>query len=329
MPLSWVYRLLAGAHRLLGRWQARSRVCPDLAPVPLVVVGNWVVGGAGKTPTTLALVQHLQREGWTPGIVSRGHGRLASTVQLIDAERDDAASVGDEPLLLARRSGVPVCVGRDRRVALALLRKARPEVDIVLSDDGLQHHRLPRDLEVVVADARGRGNGLCLPAGPLRQPVPAQLPDNTLLLYTSGRASLDLPGHAAQRVITDILPWRAWREGGEGVQPCEDDRRGWALHLRQRPVHAVAGVADPTPFFLQLRELGLAVTPIALRDHDPMDTRPWPQDAQDVVMTEKDAVKAHRWAHGHTRLWVARLDLAVDATFWTAFKARLQHLRPG
>lgn len=320
-PFSWLYRLLAYLDRRLNQ-PHRSPDRDGSAPAPpVIVVGNWVVGGAGKTPTTLALLAHLRASGWTPGVVSRGHGRRSHAPRLVDPAQHGADDVGDEPLLMALRARVPACVARDRCQALDQLLQAHPEVDIIVADDGLQHHRLYRDLEIIVADERGDGNGLCLPAGPLRQPIPARVPEQALLLYTGGVASLPLPGHIARRRLTGVVAFEAWQQGS-----LPEPSGGWEA-LQGRRVHAVAGIAAPDRFFDQLRAQGLDLQAVALPDHDPMHSRPWPHDATDVVMTEKDAVKASRWVGGRTRLWVARLDLQPEPSFWSALDRRLAALR--
>jgi len=172
-------RLLQPLSALYGVLQRRHarRASPAVAlPVPVLVVGNVVVGGAGKTPTVMAVVAALARRGHRPGIVSRGHGRAGSAPRVV-AQADHPHDVGDEPLLLARRSGVPVAVGRDRVAAARTLMQAHPEVDVIVADDGLQHRALPRRAELLVFDERGAGNGLLLPAGPLREPLPRRLAD--------------------------------------------------------------------------------------------------------------------------------------------------------
>src|SRR6187549_3508711 len=152
--LAGLYAQLAGLHRLLAR--------PQRLGIPVIVVGNLIAGGAGKTPTTIAVVRLLRAFGWHPGVVSRGHGRRGRGV--IEVSRESRAiDCGDEPLLIRLRTGVPVVVDRDRVAAARALRKAHPQVDIVVADDGLQHHRLGRDLQVIVFDERGAGNGLLLP----------------------------------------------------------------------------------------------------------------------------------------------------------------------
>ena len=172
LPLSWLYGAVVALRRGLFR---TGLLRATRLPVPVVVVGNLIAGGAGKTPTTLALVSLLREQGWTPGIVSRGHGREGAG--LYEVTRDSSAlHSGDEPLLLHLRSGAPMVVGADRVAAARTLLQRHPEVDLLLSDDGLQHLRLARDVEVIVFDERGAGNGWLLPAGPLREPVPAAAP---------------------------------------------------------------------------------------------------------------------------------------------------------
>jgi tetraacyldisaccharide 4'-kinase len=298
---------------------------PLLAPVPTVVVGNWVVGGAGKTPTTLALLAHLQDRGWKPGVVSRGYARSGQTVQRVDPLVHSAQEVGDEPLLMARRSGVPVVVGHDRRRAREWLLHTAPEVDIVLADDGLQHHRLCRDLEVVVVDERGAGNGWCLPAGPLREPLPQRLSERTLVLYSGGSAVLKLPGYRAQRQLAGVQRLQDWLQ----TRPRAPDG-GWS-ELRGLAVHAAAGIGVPERFFNALRQQGLSLVHThALPDHDTWDDAPWPADVGDVIVTEKDAVKltAAHVADSTTRVWVARLDLVLPTEFVAELDRRLQSLRP-
>src|SRR6185436_3102494 len=144
---------------------------PSPLAVPVIVVGNVIVGGAGKTPTVIALVELLRAWGLRPGIVSRGHGRRDGAPLLLDAASEATAraeAFGDEPMLMHRRTGAPVAVARERREAALRLLEAHPHTDVLIADDGLQHHELPRDIELVVFDGRGVGNGWTLPAGPLR-----------------------------------------------------------------------------------------------------------------------------------------------------------------
>ena len=314
-PLSWLYRALAALHALPYRrgWRAAQR-----APVPLLVVGNLVAGGAGKTPTVMAVVELLRAQGWTPGVVSRGHGRRGHAVQAV-ARTTPAAEVGDEPLLIHLRTGAPVVVGADRAAAARALCAAHPAVDILVADDGLQHHRLHRDAALLVFDDRGAGNGLCLPAGPLREPLPATLPPHTLALYNAPRASTPLPGLTGTRRLAGVQPLADWWAGA----PLPADG-GWdALRARLdgATVLAAAGLARPEPFFAQLRAQGLALAPLPLADHHPFHPLPWPPATPDVVLTEKDAVKLRPDAVGGTRVWVARLDFRPEPAFAGALRA--------
>jgi tetraacyldisaccharide 4'-kinase len=309
-PLSLLYRALASLHRLMARPQRIGR--------PVIVVGNLVVGGAGKTPTTIALVQLLRGRGWTPGVVSRGYGRSGAGVAEVQAH-SRAAEVGDEPLLIHRRGRVPVMVGADRVAAARALCAAHPEVDIVLSDDGLQHHRLARDLQVIVFDERGAGNGLCLPAGPLREPLPQALPARTLLLYNAPAPSTRLPGFGAMRRLAGVLPLADWQRGEAA------SAEGWQA-LRGRRVRALAGIAAPERFFAMLRAQGLEIDPQALPDHADLATLPWPDDPSlDMLLTEKDAVKLPPSLTSQARVWIAPLDFEPDAAFAAAVVRLLPH----
>ncbi len=168
LPLAALYGALTALRRALYRTGVLRSVALG---VPVVVVGNLVAGGAGKTPTVMAIVRLLRERGWNPGIVSRGYGRASADVLEVEASMPAAAS-GDEPLLLKRRTGAPVMVGSDRVAAGRALLERHPHVDVIVADDGLQHLRLARDVEVWVFDERGAGNGWLLPSGPLREPLP-------------------------------------------------------------------------------------------------------------------------------------------------------------
>jgi len=315
-PLSLIYRAVSGARRLafaLG-WLKTER-----APVPVVVVGNLVVGGAGKTPTVIALVQALREAGWTPGIVSRGHGRSEQAAKEV---HDDslAAEVGDEALLLRLRTRAPVWVARRRIEAARGLCTAHAEVDVLVADDGLQHLALVRDVQVIVFDERGVGNGWQLPAGPLRQALPIYVPVNSHVLYNAARHSTCWPGALAQRSLAGAVALQDWWCGQPPSMPA-------LLALRGRPVLAAAGMAAPQRFFDMLAEAGLQPTPLPLPDHHGFDTLPWPPGTADVLVTEKDAVKLPRQPQGTTRIWVVALDFQLPRDFRTAVldNLRLAH----
>ncbi len=246
--------------------------------VPVLVVGNLTVGGTGKTPLVLWLVDRLREQGYRPGIVSRGYGAKPSR-QPISVRLDSAAEqVGDEPLLLARRSACPVMIHPDRvRAARALL--AAHSVDVIVSDDGLQHYRLARDLEIAVVDGQRRyGNGRLLPAGPLREPI-SRLDSFDFLVCNGanpgpGEARMTLHGDSAISVVDPLRVRPLSRFGGGGR------------------VHAVAGIGNPARFFAHLRGAGLAPIEHAFPDHYAFTPDDFVfQDTLPIIMTEKDAVK--------------------------------------
>ena len=301
-PLSLVFGALVRIRLQLFHWDWLHATKPA---VPIWVVGNMVVGGAGKTPTVLALHQWLLQQGLTPGIVSRGYGGRAQGVQEVMPD-SLALDVGDEPLLLKLRSQAPVVIGRDRVAAVNRLFSQHPEVDIVISDDGLQHLKLKRELQIIVFDARGAGNGWLLPAGPLRQRLPPEVPRHSVVLYNCSAPSTPLPGCIANTRLSGAVSLNAWRAG----QPATTDAlQELAAQSQQQTLWAAAGIAQPERFFNMLRASGLNIKPLALPDHHDFATTPWPSDATDVVITEKDAVKLNHANHAQTRIWVVPLDL--------------------
>jgi len=291
-PLSLLYGALAALHR------ARALRRRERLPVPVVVVGNVVAGGAGKTPVVLAVLQHLREHGLRAGIVSRGYGR--STADCLEVHADDPAGrVGDEPLLLKAKADVPVFVARRRVDAGRALLRAYPRTQVIVSDDGLQHHALARDIEICVFDGRGTGNGWLLPAGPLREPWPRPVD----LVLTHGAAP-GIEGHAMQRALS-----------AQAVR-ADGTRRPLAA-LRGQRILAMAGIANPEAFFAMLREAGLALDAArALPDHhDFADAAQLPADAT-LVCTEKDAVKLWRV---RPDAWAVPLEVAIPAAFWERF----------
>lgn len=300
MPLAGLYRLLAGAAALPWRLGLRR---PWRAPCPVVVVGNLIVGGAGKTPTVIALVQALRRAGHRPGVVSRGHGRRSHGGLLVTAA-SSAAEVGDEPWLIARATGAPVAVDTRRpQAALALLR-AHPDLTVLVADDGLQHHALALDLALWVFDERGAGNGALLPAGPLRQPLPGRVPADARVLYNAAAPSTALPGALAQRQLAGAVPLAAWH-AGQAMDAAA------LTALQGRTLLAIAGIASPERFFGMLRDRGLQIHTMALPDHADLREPPWPAGTPDVLCTEKDAAKLDPARCGATRVWVVGLDFQL------------------
>lgn len=290
VPLSWAF---AAAVWLRRRAYRIGLLRTRRVPAPVIVIGNITVGGAGKTPLTAWVVDLLRRAGLRPGIVSRGYGRASGTVREVTAE-SAAEQVGDEPLLLATRLCCPVVVGADR-VAAAHQLLAGGEVDAVVCDDGLQHYRLERDVEIAVVDGeRGLGNGRLLPAGPLREPR-SRLGSVGATVYNGGKRE-------GQRMRLVAGQPRALRKDGTA--------RSWNTFTGQ-PVHAVAGIAHPERFFRMLRSLGLRVIAHPFPDHHrfrAQDIRF--ADELDVMMTEKDAVKCRAFAD--KRHWYVPVEACLE-----------------
>ena len=293
-------------------------------PIPVVVVGNYIVGGAGKTPTTMALVRSLQALGWTPGVVSRGYGRDGDHVAMITPSSTPDA-VGDEPLLIFRQTGVPVAVGRRRAQAAAELMARHPDINLIVADDGLQHLSLARDAQIVVFDQRGAGNGWTLPAGPLRERMPVRLPAHTWVVYNAPAPSTALPGGLAERRLAGAVGLEAWRAGQAFSLETLD-------MLKQRsqasPALAAAGLAEPERFFSMLTAAGFQLERMPLPDHAPLLTRPWPSDAALVLVTEKDAVKLKPDPALDAKIWVVGLDFALPPAVTQALNAHLRTLYP-
>lgn len=331
-PVSALMWSLVATRRLAYRlgWLRRHGL-----PRTVLVVGNRIVGGAGKTPTTLALLTHLRATGWCPGVLTRGYGARHAPgdhALILDAESAPsltADQTGDEPLLLWRRTGVPLAIDRDRvRGGQALLAR-HPEIDILVCDDGLQHLRLARDIEVVVFDERGQGNGWLLPAGPLREPIETQplpgLSAAPLVLYNGCPPSTPLPGFRGAATLGELQALANWWRGVR-----TEDRPSPADSLA-RPYLALAGVAHPQRFFDGLRQQGWHITELPLPDHADMATLPWPDQPCDLIVTEKDAVKLapDRLARERplTRVWVAPLDFQPEPAFWQALDDALARAR--
>jgi tetraacyldisaccharide 4'-kinase len=293
LPASLLLRALSGFRRALYR----SRLLKSHAlPVPVVVVGNISAGGTGKTPLTLTLAQQLIARGRHPVIVSRGYGGIAQQPQQVKAD-SDVRETGDEPLLMARRHLCPVWVGKDRVAAARAALQAHPECDVVLCDDGLQHYRLRRDIEIAVVDGeRGFGNGLMLPAGPLREPI-ARLRTVDAVVVNGGQAA---PGQYAMHLAGETF-----------CNLTDPGKTVSASHFSTLRNHAVAGIGNPQRFFDRLRSLGITHTPHAFPDHYPYTPADLAfPDCDAILLTEKDAVKCAAFAD--TRYWVLRVEARID-----------------
>jgi tetraacyldisaccharide 4'-kinase len=317
-PLALLFAALAALRRCLYRVGLLRRVS---LPVPVVVVGNLGVGGSGKTPLTLCLAQALQAAGFCPGILSRGYGgaRVASSPCPV-FPHSDPALVGDEPILLALRGRLPVWVGRDRAATGAALLENCPDVDVLICDDGLQHLRLRRDVEIAVFDGRGAGNGCLLPLGPLREPlsrlseVDAAVfngaPDARALAACAGGASFDMR----------LLPGMFYRLDAPEI-------RCTAADLAPKTLRALAGIGHPERFFHTLEQMGLEFSRQVFPDHyayrsDDLMFLP----GEVLLMTEKDGVKCARFCThpGMPEIWVLPVAAEVPPTFFNLLLEKLK-----
>jgi tetraacyldisaccharide 4'-kinase len=299
-PLSLVFRAITASRRgLFALGIFRS----ERVGVPVIVVGNVVAGGAGKTPVVIALAQHLQQRGLQVGVISRGYGREGDGCAEVHPT-SKASEVGDEPALIQLRTGAPVFVAPRRVDAARALLQKYPQTQAILCDDGLQHLALARDIEICVFDDRGAGNGFHLPAGPLREAWPR---DVDFVLHSGSQPAFE--GHLASRELADH------------AQRADGTRRALA-DLRAQPVGAVAGIARPQEFFAMLRARGLTLaTTVALPDHADLQDLPGDIGAgQTWLCTEKDAVKL--WAR-HPEVWAVPLAVTLAPDFLAALDARL------
>ena len=301
VPAAWLFRAAVKFRRKLYAWNLLGR---ERVAVPVIVVGNISVGGTGKTPLVLWLADFLRHSGYQPGIVSRGYGAAATQARPVDAA-GDASDYGDEPLLLARRSGCPVWVGADRVAAARALLARHPDCNILISDDGLQHYRLARDIEIAVVDAgRAFGNGFTLPAGPLREPV-SRLKSVDLVVCNGEQPPPELKLITAFRMTLEGLGFYQLRQPARWVP---------ATHFLHRRVHAVAGIGNPQRFFDTLQAMGLAFTPHAFPDHHAYAAGDLQfADGGTVLMTEKDAVKCA--AFSGDEHWALRVSANIDPEF--------------
>lgn len=296
LPISFIFRLLATVRRALFR---SALLTSEKLPVPVIVVGNITVGGSGKTPLTLWLAQQLLDSGWHPGIISRGYGSQATTPQAVQPSSDPDL-VGDEAVLMAQRKFCPVWVGRDRAAVAHALLQAHPECDVLLSDDGLQHYRLQRNVEIAVVDGMRRfGNGFLLPAGPLREP-PSRLAEVDAIVVHGGVAAA---GEFSMQLHGEIF-----------YNLLNPDTSVQAVDFYGQRLHAIAGIGHPQRFFSHLNSLGLTVHAHPFPDHHryvPDDVVY--ADADAILMTEKDAVKCAAFAT--EKCWVLRVDAQLDPSF--------------
>lgn len=311
LPLSLLFWLLSSARRVSYRrgWKRSVKL-----PCPVIVIGNISVGGTGKTPLVIALAAVLKNAGFRPGLISRGYRGTSTLPRPVFADSEPEA-VGDEAVLLARKTDCPVWVGQSRVAAGLALLAQHPEVNVIVCDDGLQHYHLARDVEVVVIDAlRWFGNGQLLPAGPLREPVRRMRSADVVVINGW------LPGAPLQRreftmQLTGNLLYNL--RNPELTAPPET--------FAGQPLHAVAGIGHPGRFFAHLKKLGLCFTEHPFPDHHPFTPQdfPWPE-SEAVVMTEKDAVKCAHFVGDNA--WVLPVEAQLDPGIGRTVLEKLRNL---
>ena len=308
LPLSLLFGGMAWLRRQAYRFGLKRS---QRFPVPVIVVGNITVGGTGKTPLVTWLARHLRQQGWRPGIVSRGYGgKAAHWPQQVRAD-SDPGSVGDEAVMLAALTGSPVCVGPDRPAAVSDL-LAHTDVDIVISDDGMQHYALARDLEIAVIDGERRlGNGFLLPAGPLREPK--RRLKRVDLVLVNGRGG---EGEFSMKLFQP------------SVHALHEDRSAEIGEFAGSAAHAVAGIGNPERFFDLLDRHGIEVRRHPFADHHPFSAKDLSFDDElPVLMTEKDAVKCRRLPCRNC--WVVHVDAQPDAGFVHHLNTALKEIVDG
>ncbi len=298
LPLALLFAGLSGLRRIAYRrgWLASQRM-----PVPVLVIGNILVGGTGKTPLAIALIASLREHGFCPGVVSRGYGGAAHhSGAAFEVTSEDAQRFGDEIVLIRQRTGVPAVTGARRTAAARLLLERHPEVDVIVCDDGLQHYALARDLELVVFDGRGVGNGWLLPAGPLRE-------GQARLAHAD---AIVMNGSASVAPSSSIPSFYFETSGESAYLLTKRDQTQSLTEFRDKRVLAAAGIGEPDRFFRMLRGQGLTLTTLALPDHFDYRQNPFASsDAEFILITEKDAVKCRGLAD--PRLWVVPLSVRL------------------
>ncbi|MDB5799350.1 MAG: tetraacyldisaccharide 4-kinase [Rhodocyclales bacterium] len=302
LPFSALFAGVSALRRLA--WRSGCFKAQRLL-VPVVIVGNVAAGGSGKTPVVIWLADALRQHGWTPGIISRGYGGRATGPTAVGPQ-SDPAEVGDEAVLMSRRTGAPVWIGRDRPAVGRALLAAHANVNVIISDDGLQHYRLARDVEIVVLDERVLGNALPLPAGPMREPLCRVRKAQLAILHGESSAR-------TRRAIGKVNTAHMSLTAGLFYRLQNPAEQADATQLQPLMLKAVAGIGRPERFFESLRALGLAPRDMrAFPDHHVFSARDLALDgANALLMTEKDAIKCRAIAPEQT--WVLPVDASIDA----------------
>lgn len=308
-PIAFVYQGIARVRR-----EILERFFQQQTDIPIIVVGNLTVGGVGKTPLVIALANQLQAEGWRVGIVSRGYGATIRTFPHLVSLLDSAAAVGDEPLLMAKRTRCPVVIAPKRMQAVSALLKQPLPPQIIISDDGLQHYTMGRSLEIAVVDGkRHLGNLCCLPAGPLREP-PARLNEVDLIVVNG----ITEPSSSFNHLMYQME-----------IQPCDlrrldnDELISWSSITK--PIAAVVGIGHPERFFSTLQALDISFASHIFPDHHAYHWCDFEKIAKTVVMTEKDAVKCAAFATD--TMYYLPVEAKLGEDFWKAFLLKLDGLK--
>lgn len=319
LPLSWVYGLALRLRRLGYRYAPR---CRYRSPVPILIVGNLYVGGTGKTPVVIAAVKALQKMGWHPGVVSRGYGITIKGSPRLATGTADAAQIGDEPALITQSTGAPIGVHPKRPLAVQALLQAHPDIDIIVADDGLQHLALERDIEIIVQDERGTGNGRLLPAGPLREPASRLRSVDLVITHTPSRPATK-PGTDAALTMSLQPVSVSWPTRGQTISWYE-----WLRTHQHTPVAALAGIGNPARFFTMLKHHGLELAHAqGLPDHGHITPELLANvDADLILITAKDAVKCQHL--NDNRLRVVNVCAEFSQTEWLAALLAGKKLRP-
>ncbi len=314
LPISWLFFAVSSIRKFLFQFNLLNS---HSLPVPVIVVGNITVGGTGKTPLVIWLAGQLQLAGYKPGIISRGYGGSTQQTQEVFAD-SSPPQVGDEPVLLAVRTNCPVFVSSNRVEAGKALLKAHPECDVIISDDGLQHYRLKRDVEIVVIDGvKGFSNGALLPAGPLREPV-------SKLAHVD---AIVINGHlqkALSNIVTPSLEMQL--ESGSFYNLADSSQTCSSHAFASRQVLAVAGIGNPQRFFQQLQRMGLHFKSQAYPDHYAFHAANFALETADVIlMTEKDAVKCRAFAQSN--FWVLPVNAVIKSDLMAIVLNKLKKSR--
>jgi tetraacyldisaccharide 4'-kinase len=307
LPLSYLYRAAFLVHKYSYKLGLKKKFC---SPIPVVVIGNLTVGGTGKTPFTIALAELLLKQGYHPGIISRGYKGTAKVYPQQVMAMSDPHLVGDEPVLLARKTACPVVVGPKRAAAIKLLLEQN-HCDLILLDDGLQHHAVKKDIEIVIIHGQRKfGNGFCLPAGPLRE----------------SKTKLSKVDFCVYKENAMIEPYSFSTEPGKIYNLLDPVVSVSPDFFRDQKIHAVAGIGHPQQFFTSLQRLGLNIIPHAFPDHHRFRSEDFLFDDQDlpIIMTEKDAVKCQLFSTKN--FWILPIQTKLSEAFIKDFCGQLGRL---